>query len=127
MRGDDGSAAVEFVLVGTLLTALTAAVIQLGIALYARNIIHDAAVSGAYAAAVVDAGPADAEDAVRGVTGRTLGADVVQGVSVRRTTLDGEAAVAVTVTATLPLIGLIGPQAALEVTGHAPLETFDVD
>ena len=39
---DDGSSAVEFVLVGTLLTLLTLAVLQLALAVYIRNVVHDA-------------------------------------------------------------------------------------
>ena len=45
---------VEFVLVGTLLTVLTLAVLQLGLAIYVRNVVHDAAVEGAHYAALAD-------------------------------------------------------------------------
>ena len=45
---DRGSAPVEFVMVAALLTALTLGVIQLGIVTYVRNVVHDAAVEGAY-------------------------------------------------------------------------------
>ena len=38
-----GSAPAEFLLVGLLLTALTLAVLQFGLAMYARNIVQDAA------------------------------------------------------------------------------------
>ncbi len=55
LGGEEGSAAVEFVLVGVLLTALTLGVLQLGIAVYVRNVVHDAAVTGAHEAALADA------------------------------------------------------------------------
>lgn len=127
MRDDRGSAAVEFVLVGTLLTVLTAAVLQLGVALYARNIIHDAAVDGAFRAALADARPGDAEEEVREITGATLNPDIVQHVSEGRGIIAGHGVAVVTVQATLPLFGLFGVPETLEVTAHAPLESFDVE
>ena len=51
---DDGSAVVEFVLVGTLLTLLTLSVLQLGLALLVRNTVLDAASEGARYAALAD-------------------------------------------------------------------------
>ena len=45
---DRGSAPVEFVLVGTMLTFLTLGVLQFGFAVYVRNVVHDAAVDCAY-------------------------------------------------------------------------------
>ncbi|HET8926556.1 MAG TPA: TadE/TadG family type IV pilus assembly protein, partial [Microbacterium sp.] len=51
---DAGSSPVEFVLVGALLTVLTLAVLQLGLAVYVRNVVHDAAVEGAFHAALAD-------------------------------------------------------------------------
>lgn len=51
MHDERGSAPVEFILVGALLTALTLGILQLGFALYVRNVVQDAAVEGAYAAA----------------------------------------------------------------------------
>lgn len=127
MRGDRGSATVEFVLVGTLLTVVTAAILQVGIALYVRNIVHDAAVDGAYRAALADARPGDAEADVFSIVGRTVGRDVIQAVTVDRDVVAGDAVSVVTVSATLPIIGLIGVPDTMEVTAHAPLESFDVE
>ena len=54
--GDDGgSSPVEFVLVGMMLTLLTLGVLQLGLSVYVRNVVHDAAVEGAFHAALADA------------------------------------------------------------------------
>ena len=52
---EGGASPVEFVLVGTLLTMLTLGVLQLGLAIYVRNVLHDAAVEGAYHAALAGA------------------------------------------------------------------------
>ncbi|BDZ44332.1 TadE/TadG family type IV pilus assembly protein [Naasia aerilata] len=43
---DEGSAPVEFVLVGALLTLLVLSVLQLGLALHVRNTVTDAAAEG---------------------------------------------------------------------------------
>ncbi|MDX2377906.1 pilus assembly protein [Microbacterium sp. LRZ72] len=120
---DEGSAAVEFVLVGTVLTFLMLAVIQLGIAVYVRNVVHDAAVAGAHAAALVGATDDAAAARVGEITGRTLGPRI-DDVSVRRSTELGYPAVHVRVTAALPVLGLWGPAAGLEVDAHAPVESL---
>ncbi|WP_299087021.1 TadE family protein [uncultured Microbacterium sp.] len=121
---DRGSSPVEFVLVGTLLTVLTLAVVQLGVAVYVRNVLHDAAVEGAYHGALADTSLTDG--AVRTdhlIQTAVHGLDVA--VTARDTTALGVPAVEVTVIATLPLVGLLGIPAGMEVTAHAPRESFD--
>lgn len=121
---DRGSSPVEFVLVGTLLTVLTLAVVQLGVAVYVRNVLHDAAVEGAYHGALADTSLTDG--AVRTdhlIQTAVNGLDVA--VTARDTTALGVPAVEVTVIATLPLVGLLGIPAGMEVTAHAPRESFD--
>lgn len=122
---EEGSAPVEFILVGTLLTILTLAVLQLALAVYVRNVVHDAAVEGAYHGALADTGPADG--AAR--TERLIAAAVGNGIAATATAraIDGASGpeVVVSVTATLPIIGLVGIPGALEVTAHAPRESFD--
>ncbi|WP_455132117.1 TadE/TadG family type IV pilus assembly protein [Microbacterium aurum] len=77
---DDGSSAVEFVLVGTLLTLLTLAVLQLALAVYIRNVVHDAAVEGAYHGALADtdaaAGAARTAALISTAVGGALDAEV---------------------------------------------------
>lgn len=126
LREARGSSAVEFVLVGTLLTALTVLVLQIGVALYVRNIVHDAAMEGAQGAARADAVPSDAEDTVRSTAAIAVGGDLIQKVTTRHTDRFGASAVEVSVVATLPLIGVIGVPSSMEVTAYAPLESFDL-
>lgn len=125
LREDDrGSSPVEFVLVGTLLTLLTLAVVQLGLAVYVRNVVHDAAVEGAYHGALADTSAGDgAARTERLIQAAAAGLDAR--VTARDTTAFGGPAVEVTVVATLPLVGLLGVPAALEVSAHAPRESFD--
>lgn len=122
MRQDDrGSSPVEFVLVGALLTLLTLGVLQLGLAVYVRNVVHDAAVEGAYRGALADAAVGDAAVRTRAIITRAVGAAYAGDVRVREH--GGE--IVVTVRAPIPVIGLAGAAGGLEVTGRAPRETFD--
>jgi len=124
-QDDEGSSPVEFVLVGTLLTALTLAVLQLGIAVYVRNVVHDAAVEGAYYAALADTTTADGADRTALIIARTVGDGFADEVTARETTgADGDR-IEVTVVARLPLLGLLGPPGGWEVTAHAPAESMD--
>ncbi|GAA3627723.1 hypothetical protein GCM10022200_07740 [Microbacterium awajiense] len=121
---DTGSSPVEFVLVGALLTVLTLAVMQLGLAVYVRNVVHDAAVDGAYHAALADTAPAEGAERARTVIARTVGEGYVESAAARESTQAGHPVVEVTVRATLPLAGLWGLPGMLEVTAHAPLESL---
>lgn len=126
LRGDDtGSAPVEFVLVGTLLTVLTLAVVQLALAVYVRNVVHDAAVEGAYHGALADTRPADGVARTERLIAAAVGGGLDARVSAVETDSAAGAQVEVTVVATLPLVGLFGIPAGMEVTAHAPRESFD--
>lgn len=124
--GEDerGSGPAEFVLVGGLLTVLTLAVMQLGLAVYVRNVVHDAAVEGAHHAALADAAPADGIERARLVIERAVGPQYAGDIQVSRATTGGAPSLAITVRTTLPLIGLLGVPAGLEVTASAPVESL---
>jgi Flp pilus assembly protein TadG len=125
LRRDDGSAAVEFVLVGVLLIALTLGVIQLAFALHVRNTLIDAAAEGARFAALAGNSPEDGAERTRQLISTAVGADYATGVSAGYTEYLGVAATEVTVSAPLPLAGPFGPPRSLEVTGHAAVEALD--
>ncbi len=123
-RRDDGSAPAEFVMVGALLTVLTLSVIQLGLALHIRNTVLDAAAEGARFAALADNGLQDGADRTRDLITAALGAGYAAGVSADYGSYLGHPATIVTVRTPLPLIGLVGIDGGLEVTGHASVETL---
>lgn len=127
LSDERGSSAVEFVLVGTLLTVLTLGVLQFALAVYVRNVVHDAAVEGAYHAALADTSLAEGVARTRlGITRAVGGAyagDVTAGMSDER----GQETVVVRVRTMLPVIGLLGIPHALEVEAHAPAESFGDD
>jgi Flp pilus assembly protein TadG len=125
LADDGGSSPVEFVLVGGLLTLLTFAVIQLALGVYVRNVVHDAAVEGAFHAALADTTLADGAARTRAIVTRAVGEAYAGDIAVQETDAAGSPAVRVTVRTTLPLLGLIGVDRALEVNAHAPAETLE--
>ena len=122
---DDGSAVVEFVLVSSMLVLLVLGVLQLGLALHVRNSLIAAAGEGARFAALADTGLEEGATRTLDLVAASLGASFDVDVAVAAITVDGTPAVAVTVTAPLPVAGLIGPAGMLEVVGRAPIEALD--
>ena len=110
---------------GILLTVLALAVIQLALALHVRNTVLDAAAEGARYAALAgssgEAGIARTRELIGAAVSSEYAADIESGIS----TVDGIAMVSVTVRAPLPVVGLLGIDRALEVTGHAALEIVE--
>jgi hypothetical protein len=125
ITSDRGSAVAEFAMVGAILTVLTVSVLQLAIALHIRNTVLDAASEGARFAALADNGPADGVARCRTLITLAIGADYARDISVSTGDWRGDPAVTVTVRTTLPVIGLIGIAGAVEVSGHAVVETLD--
>nr|WP_274708004.1 TadE family protein [Arthrobacter sp. H16F315] len=117
-----GSAVVDFVLVGGLLTLFFLAIIQLTLVIHVRNTLVDAAASGARYGTLADRGSADARDRTVQLIGVALNQDFATDVTTSESTYQGIRTLEVTVRAPLPVIGLIGPRAALEVKGHAAIQ-----
>jgi Flp pilus assembly protein TadG len=122
---DAGSSPVEFVLVGGLLTLLTLAVLQLALGVYVRNVVHDAAVEGAFHAALADTTLDEGAARTRDIVTRAVADSYASDIAVVETDVDGLATVRVTVRTTLPLLGLWGSPRALEVSADAPVETLE--
>lgn len=108
-----------------LLTALALAVVQLALALHVRNTVLDAAAEGARYAALAGADQADGVERTRDLISAAISADYARDVTADRTSVGGVPVVAVTVRATMPVIGLLGIDHGLEVTGHAAVERLD--
>lgn len=117
-----GSAVVDFVLVGALLTVFFLAIIQLALVLHVRNTLIDAAASGARYGTLADRGAADAQERTTQLIVVALTAEFAQDVSVAENSYRGIRTLEVTVRAPLPVIGLIGPREVLEVKGHAAIQ-----
>ena len=124
VRRDDGSAVVEFALVGAILTLLTVSVLQLALALHVRNTVLDAASEGARFAALADNSPADGIARSRELITTAIGGSYADDISATSGSWMGHPAVTITVRTTLPVIGLLGIGGAVEVSGHAAVETL---
>ncbi|GAA2748735.1 TadE/TadG family type IV pilus assembly protein [Amnibacterium kyonggiense] len=120
--GERGSAPAEFVLTAVVLLALVLGVLQLGAALLVRNTALDAVAEGARWSALVGNSDADGVARARQVLTQSLGSSYAGAVTATRTVWRQQPATEVRARIPLPLIGLFGPPAAIEVTGHAALE-----
>lgn len=120
--GERGSAPVEFILVGVLLTMLTLGVLQFALAVHTRNVVQDAAVDAAFHAALADTTPAETEARARAAVERGLGRDVISYVVIVEGRSYGLDTVRVHIAATLPLVGLAGPGRGTLVVADAPVE-----
>lgn len=125
LRDDSGSAAAEFVMVGALLTIMTLSVLQLGLALHVRNAVLDAAAEGARFGALADNTLEDGVTRTTDLITTALGPDYARDVTAAYGTYLGHPASIVTVRTPMPLIGLVGIDDGLEVSGHAAVETLD--
>lgn len=123
-RSERGSATAEFVLVGTMLTLLFLAVLQLAIDLHVRNVLAACAADGARHAANADvASPDAAAQRTTELVHRSLGgaARVAQVVPALEP-VDGAQVVVVRVSARLPTVFGLLPAIPVHVEGRAMLE-----
>jgi hypothetical protein len=116
---DRGSAVVDFALVGGLVTVLFAAVVQLALALYVRNLLVSCAAEGARYAARADRVPADAVPETVELVRQALGPRYARQVTSSVEDVDGVRTVVVRVAAPFPVVGLVGPARVVHVSGHA--------
>lgn len=124
-RDDTGSAVAEFVMVVSLLTVLTLAVMQLGLALHVRNTVLDAAAEGARYASLADGSLSRGAERTRDLLTTALGVAYAGNVDARYAQARGYPSVEVRVLAPLPMVGLLGAPRSLEVFGHAAVESLD--
>jgi hypothetical protein len=122
---DAGSAAVDFVLVGVLVTMLFMALLQLGLDYYVRNVLATCVADGARYGANSDvadpvAGAAKANEEI----GRSIGASYATAYAPQpQDRVDGTSVVTIDLRARLPLLAWflpVGP--TVHVTGHALME-----
>jgi Flp pilus assembly protein TadG len=111
--------------VGVLLTVLALAVVQLALALHVRNTVLDAAAEGARYAALAGSSPRDGIARTRDLIASAISPEYGEDVTAGTTSIGGVPAIEVTVRTTLPVIGLLGVQHGLEVSGHAAVEALD--
>lgn len=109
-------------MVGALLIFVAMAIFQIGLALYVRNSLISAASEGARYAGRAGSSPGEGVDRTTALISSSLNPSYAQGVSARETTVNGVRVVEVTVTAPLPVMGLLGPSGSMTVNGRAFVE-----
>jgi hypothetical protein len=122
---DRGSAPVDFVLVGSLVTLLFMALLQLGVDFYVRNVVEACAADGARYGANADiasaaAGAAQANEEITGTLGSSYATAYAPA---EQASDDGAAVVTVDVAVRLPLLAWflpVGP--TIHATGQAFME-----
>lgn len=119
---DRGSAPVEFVLVGVLLTVLFLGIVQLGLDLHIRNVLVASASEGARYGANADRVPGDGavrtQQLITSALSGRFAHDVSAGIEVR----DSAELVVIRVRAPLPVFAFYGPSDVFTVAGHAVRE-----
>lgn len=119
LREERGSAVVEFVLVSSLLTVLFLAVLQVGLALHVRSVLTAAAAEGARYAANADRTPDDGITRAKALIDDALPSAYAGDVTASEEIVGGRAVVVITVHASVPVIGFLGPARSLTIRGHA--------
>ncbi|QJW37257.1 TadE/TadG family type IV pilus assembly protein [Cellulosimicrobium protaetiae] len=114
-----GSAVVDFTLVSVLVLVLFLGVVQVALAVHVRATLVDCAAEGARVAGRADRGPQDGVARTRSLIGAALSPRYAEDVVARQVVVDGLPVVEVTVSAPLPVVGLLGPAGGVTVDGHA--------
>ncbi|OMH35198.1 TadE/TadG family type IV pilus assembly protein [Tersicoccus sp. Bi-70] len=117
--GERGSAVVDFVLVGAVLTLLAMSIVQLAVIVHVRNTLLDAASSGARYGSLADRTATEGQERARDLVLSSLGPDYAGSVQADESRDGGRRTLRVVITAPMPVLGLIGPSGLLEVQGHA--------
>jgi hypothetical protein len=105
-----------------VLVPLVLGIVQVGLVLHVRNTLVAAATEGARYGATIDRGPEHAAARTRAQIRGVLADRFADAVVVRREAVDGVPTVVVSVSASVPPLGLWGPGVPLQVQGHAVAE-----
>ena len=109
-------------MVSGLVVLLFMAILQLGLVLHIRNTLISCASEGARLGARADAEPGAGAARARELIAASLSDGYADDVTVGTGVVGGVQVVEVRVRAPFPVIGLLGPDAQLDVTGRAFLE-----
>lgn len=120
---DEGSAVVEFVLVGALIVVLATGLLQLALTLHVRNVLVSCASEGAHTAALADVGLDEGAERASQLAAAALGGKQVSAAAVHQSD-GGGTIVEVTLTTSVPILGLWGA-GSMSVSAHAIEEGDD--
>jgi hypothetical protein len=106
-------------MVSVVLIGIFLAILQVGLALHVRNTLVASAAEGARYGANADRTAADGAEHARALITDALSGAYAGSVTGGYEDVGGVPTVVVRVEATLPVLGLLGPDRALVVSGHA--------
>lgn len=121
-RRERGAAVVDFSLVLPLLLVVFLLVLQLGIALHVRNTVLASAAEGARAGARVGATPQDGVARTAELISTALSPAYAGNVTAVQSDVGGVAVLEVRVVAPVPVLGLLGPDQAMDIRARAFVE-----
>ena len=121
-RSEGGAAVADFVLVSVLVLLLFLAVVQLGLALFTRNILISCASEGARYGARADAVPGQGVARAQQLIGTSISPGYARSVTASEKVVGGVRVLEIRVVAPLPVIGLLGPDRSVHVAGRAFVE-----
>lgn len=119
LRGDEGSAIVEFLLVTILVLILFTGVLQVGLMLHVKHTLTASAAEGARYAANADRSLADGEAHTRRLVAAALSERLATEIEAGREYVGDVPTVVVRVRARVPVLGVLPVGGTVEVAGHA--------
>lgn len=121
-QGEEGNATAEFVMVSALVVLFFALVLQIAFAFYTKNMLVDAASSGARYGTLYQNSASDALERTRSLLNESLPFGYPADIQVAYSTYQGVETLEVTVVGPLPLLGPWGPAQSLRGTGRAVVQ-----
>lgn len=112
----------DFALVSVVLVPLFFGVLQLAMVWHVKTTLTSAASEGARYGAAYDRTAADGQQRTSAVIDDVFGGNFADQVSAGQVSIDGQAAVEVTVRAQVPVLAFWGPTITVETRGHAVKE-----
>ena len=117
-----GSAAVEFVGVGAVVTVCALGILQVGVVSHISAVLTDSAIAGAAFGALAESSMAAGIERTRELATAGIAARFVDDVSATRTTVSGKPVITVTVLFRAPTVGPWFPAVISSVRGRAFVE-----
>lgn len=126
LRGDEGAATTEFVIIAPAMLFMILLIVQLALYFHAISVASSAAQDGAHDASLLGATPADGEETARQLI-EALAPELLEGVDVHGQTVDGGDRVRMTVSGDVSqIITIPGTDLSISVneTAETPVEQF---
>ncbi|MGY5318726.1 TadE/TadG family type IV pilus assembly protein [Neomicrococcus lactis] len=119
IRDEEGSSIPEFVMVSTLIIALFISILQLTLVLHVRNVMLDAAATGARYGTLADRNASDGSQRTRELLSTSLGSGFAANIGAQETSVGGQPGLQIHISAGFPLLGFFSVGGEISVVGEA--------